>query len=94
MTRRNLTTFFLVLHSAWLLMHDLFLASKLLRLLRATARETQPLPLRPVTLSEPFAGLDKLDHVDQLLAEHNRERGDAEDPRNGRVHFVSPNSSY
>lgn len=46
---------------------------QLLRLFRTAARETKPLPLCSVAFGEPFASLDELDHIDDLLAEHDGE---------------------
>lgn len=63
----------------------------LLRLLRhIPPRETILFALSPVTLSKPPARLDKLDHIDHLLCEHDGERGDAENPGDGRVHLIRP----
>jgi len=46
------------------------------------------LPHLPITLSQPLAGLDQLDDVDDLLKSHDREADRAEDPRHGAIHLV------
>jgi len=46
------------------------------------------LALGHVTLSDPFRGLDKLHHINDLLAEHDGEGDCGEDPGDGAVHFI------
>jgi hypothetical protein len=47
-----------------------------------------PPPLFAIALGEPLARFDELDDVDPLLAEHDGEGDDGEDPGDGRVHFI------
>lgn len=45
-------------------------------------------PILQIALGEPPARLDELDHVDDLLGEHDGEAGDGEDPGDGAVDLV------
>lgn len=49
------------------------------------ARKTLCPPGLQVTLCQPFAGLDKLYNVDELLAQHDGEADDSNNPRDGGV---------
>ncbi len=61
------------------------MTSRLLLLLRCE-------PLRPpglnITLGQPPAGLNELDHVDDLLQRHDRETDTGDDPWPEAVHLV------
>ena len=48
------------------------------------------LALGYVALCDPLGCFDHLDHVDDLLAEHDWEGDGGEDPWDGAVHLVRP----
>jgi len=41
-----------------------------------------------ISLSQPLARLNQLNDIDDLLASHDGETDDSEDPWDGRVHLV------
>jgi hypothetical protein len=47
-----------------------------------------PLSLGHISFREPFARFNKLHYVNNLLAEHDRERDAGQDPRNRAVKFI------
>ena len=51
-------------------------------------RQALLLPCLIITFRKPFARLDQLHHVQNLLCRHHRERDGRKYPRPGRIHLV------
>lgn len=67
----------------------MFSLTRLLRLLLSRGDACLP-PRRSISLTQPFGRLYQLDHIDHLLAEHDREADARQDPRYSTVHLVGP----